>query len=130
MPNQDDYRKVAEELKSQLGRKTFLTLTRSDVTDMLRRVSNSPTTRIKVLGSQAITDELEKLGLTFYPDLYDVGSHDALRLFRSDSFIMDLIEIINEPSDVNDMRLRLAMRALPKTEAEDDASRVPVAASA
>ena len=113
MPTQDSYKAVATNLARMLGRKPFLTLTRREVTTILRTITGEERTRIKILGSAAIMEELNNLGLTTYPDLYEVGTNESLRLFRTDSFLNELVSVITEPNEETDARLKAALSMVP-----------------
>lgn len=116
--NRDAFRKTAEVLRAQLGRKPFLTISRRDVTDILREVSGDPKTRVKVLVAQSITQELNARGLTVYPALADSEGKDMVRVFRLDSVFTELIELLNYPGEDSDMRLRSALRKVNLQEKE------------
>lgn len=116
--NRDAFRKTAEALRAQLGRKPFLTISRRDVTDILREVSGDPKTRVKVLVAQSITQELNTRGLTVYPALADSEGKDMVRVFRLDSVFTELIELLNYPGEDSDMRLRSALRKVNLLEKE------------
>lgn len=119
MPSKDDYRKVADAMRGRLGRKPFLSVTRREITDILREVSGEPTTRIKVLVAHQITEELSRKGLNVYPALADTDSKDMVRIYRAESTIPELIEILNYPSPENDVRLRAALRKVDKDTPSD-----------
>jgi len=126
MPNSKAYQDVADELRNRLGRNAFVTLTRLDVTGILRDVSGEPNTRLKNLGSAAITEALARRGLMLYPDLYWSEGNQALRLFRTESFIAELVNILNNPGEQTDKRLRAALRGRPD-DSEPELAPVPVA---
>lgn len=110
MPSNEDYRKVVNTLKGQLGRKPFLTISRMEITEILRSESGEPRTRVKHLVAAAIEREMERAGLRCYPSLIDTEGKDMLRLFRSPSFIAELTTILNEPGEETDARLRDAIK--------------------
>lgn len=118
MLEQKDYAETAEVIKGRLGRRAFMTISRMDVTDILREVSGQAGTRVKSLVAYAITQEMEERGLTFYPALSDVGGKDNIRVVRTNSFIPELVELLNFPNEDNDAKLRAALRQVTVPEPE------------
>lgn len=107
-PSRTDYVQVAAELKRRLNGKAFMTLARSDITEILRTVSDEPTTRIKSRVAKDLTQVLLEQALRCYPSIEEADMHDSLRIFRAGSMFSNLVDLIIYPSkqtdsDVGDM---------------------------
>lgn len=120
MPERGDYRKVVMTLKERLGKRQFTTFARQDITSILREVSGEPKTRIRALMAQQIELELYKQGLAVYPHLDDTSGKDLVRLYRTKSNLMELIEAVSTPSEEHDDLLRKILRESKATKTSED----------
>jgi len=103
---------VARQLKRMIGKNAFLTIERTDITDMLRAVSGEPTTRIKSLVATDLTDALINQGVQVYPPLTSTTTGDIVRLYHAGSVLGQLIDTIVHPdpgtdSDLGDVILKV-----------------------
>lgn len=112
MPRHSDYVAVAETLTERLEHRAFMTLPRRDITAILRNVSGEPRTRIKALIAQDLTDVMRTYGLNFQPPLADTDTRDYVRLYREDSVIGTVINIITNPSPETDAQLGAALKKI------------------
>ncbi len=108
MPNRNHYVLVARQLKDQLNGRAFLTIPRRDITDILRQVSDEPTTRIKKGIARELTQILLEQALRCYPSLEETEMSDTVRIFHAGSVFGNLVDLIIHPSkdtdrDVGDM---------------------------
>jgi hypothetical protein len=115
MPKHADYVAVAEELKGHIDHRAFATIARREVTEILRRVSGEPRTRIKSLVARDMTEVLAEYGLSFYPALEETDTRDNLRLFRTESVIAHFVEMIAHPSPESDIELGVALKKIKGT---------------
>lgn len=108
MPARNHYVLVARELKKRLNGQAFRTITRSQVTDILREVSGEATTRIKKGVASDLTQVLLEQGLRCYPGIDETTGPESVRIFRTGSVFGNLVDLIIHPSrdtdkDVGDM---------------------------
>ncbi|MGH2710540.1 MAG: hypothetical protein ACRDH9_04975 [Actinomycetota bacterium] len=102
MPGRNDYALVARELKRRLNGKAFLTIGRRKVTEILREVSDEPTTRIKSVVARDLTHILLEQGLRCYPSLEETNTFETIRIFRAGSVFGNLVDLIIHPSSETD----------------------------
>ena len=69
MPTRTHLVAVSRELKRRLNGQAFLTIARTDITDLLRTESGEPTTRIKSSLASDLTSALITQGVLVYPPL-------------------------------------------------------------
>ena len=105
MPTHTHITMVARRLRSELGNRAFLTIARTDITEMLRRVSGEPTTRLKSRLATDLTQALEHAGVRIYPALADTTTGDTVRLFHSGSIVAQLVDIVVDPDPTTDNEL-------------------------
>src|SRR5437899_1843075 len=108
MPGRNHYVLVARELQKRLNGKAFMTMPRHEVTEILREVSDEPTTRIKSRVAQELTQVLLEQALRCYPSIEEAEMNDNVRIFRAGSMFGNLVDLIIHPSkdtdkDVGDM---------------------------
>jgi hypothetical protein len=98
MPNRSHYALVGKELRRRLNGKAFTTVPRREITDILREVSEEPTTRIKSNVAWELSQVLlEKEALRCYPSLEETDSQDNVRIFRAGSVFGNLVDLIAHP---------------------------------
>lgn len=102
MPSTDSYRQVARVLHDRLGNQPYLSLTRREVTELLRNLSGEANARLRSLGSQMIEQQLDSSGLVFYPSLAEVETNAYMRLIRKESPLYEIVEIMNNPNPWTD----------------------------
>lgn len=112
MPRYADYVAVAQRLEESLEHKAFMTISRKEVTNILREVSGEPRTRIKTLIAHDLTEALGEHGLSFYPTLGDTDTRDNVRLFRTASVIGNIVNIIVHPTPETDAELGAALKKI------------------
>lgn len=110
-PSRTDYVQVASVLKKRLNGKAFMTVARKDITEILREVSNEPTTRIKSRVAKELTQVLLEQALRCYPSIEEAEMDDWVRIFRAGSMFSNLVDLIIYPSsktdgDVGDMLVK------------------------
>lgn len=115
MPSRNHYVLVARELKKRLDGKAFRTVARRDVTDILRDVSEEPTTRIKSVIAYDLTHVLLEQGLRCYPGLEETQGSDAVRIFRTGSVFGNLVDLMIHPSKDTDKDVGDVLRKVKGT---------------
>ena len=105
MPSRTHLVAVARDLKDQLNRKAFLTIDRSEITELVRQESREPTTRIKSGLAAALTDALNTQGVLVYPGLAETTTGDTVRLYHAGSVLAQLIDTIIHPDQGTDNEL-------------------------
>ena len=78
MPTRTHLVAVARKLKQQLNGKAFLTIQRSEITELLRDVSGEPGTRIKSTLAGDLTSTLINQGVQVYPSLSETTTGDTV----------------------------------------------------
>ena len=105
MPTHTHIHILARRLTTELNGHAFMTIGRTDITDMLRRVSGEPATRIKRRIAQELTEALSDHGIGVYPPIDQTTTGDTLRLFHQDSIFGHIVEIIVNPDSDSDKDL-------------------------
>lgn len=105
MPTRTNLVAVARELKRQLNGKAFLTIQRTDITELLRKESGEPTTRIKSTLAGELTSALITQGVQVYPSLTETTTGDTVRLYHAGSLLGQLIDTIVYPDEGTDKEL-------------------------
>jgi len=105
MPNNTHIAMVARRLRTELGSRAFLTVERTHLTEMLRRVSGEPTTRIKRKLAQDLTASLAAQGVHVYPPLDETTTGDVVRLYHAGSIVGQLVGLLTDPSPADDPEL-------------------------
>jgi hypothetical protein len=80
-----------------LNGRAFLTIERAKITDLLREVSDEPTTRIKSGLAADLTSALINQGVQVYPSLGETTAGDTVRLYHAGSVLGQLIDTIVHP---------------------------------
>jgi len=105
MPTRTHLVTVARKLKQQLNGKAFLTIQRSEITELLREVSGEPGTRIKSTLAGDLTSALINQGVQVYPSLSETTTSDMVRLYHAGSVLGQLIDTIVHPDEGTDKEL-------------------------
>lgn len=109
MPNHMHLVQVARELKRQLGKNAFMSIARSDITQLLRDVSGEDATRIK----SAMGDDLERAlleqGVRCFPRLVGTTTGDHIRLFHAGTIMGGFVDMLLYPSEETDRELAAAI---------------------
>ena len=105
MPTRTHLVSVARKLKQQLNGRAFLTIPRTDITDLLREVSGEPSTRIKSSLAGDLTSALVNQGVQVYPSLAETTTGDTVRLYHAGSVLGQLIDTIVHPDPGTDADL-------------------------
>ena len=105
MPSRTHLVAVARDLKDQLNRKAFLTIDRSEITELVRRESGEPTTRIKSSLAADLTNALNTQGVLVYPSLAETTTGDTVRLYHAGSVLAQLVDTIVHPDHGTDKEL-------------------------
>jgi hypothetical protein len=105
MPTRSHLVAVARKLKQQLNGHAFLTIDRTDITEMLREISGEPSTRIKSTLAEGLTDALINQGVQVYPPLTETTTGDTVRLYHAGSVLGQLIDTIVHPDPGTDKDL-------------------------
>lgn len=105
MPQRSHLIAVARELKQRLihEHRTFLTLSRYEITELVRVKSGEPTTRIKSNLAAELTAALNTQGVLVFPDLWETTTGDVVRIHLAGTLFGSLVEAITHP-DVSDDR--------------------------
>ncbi len=75
-----------------------LTIGRRKVTEILREVSDEPTTRIKGVVARDLTQILLEQGLRCYPSLEETNTFETIKIFRAGSVFGNLVDLIIHPA--------------------------------
>jgi hypothetical protein len=105
MPTRTHLVTVARKLRQQLNGRAFLTIDRTDITEMLRDVSGEPGTRIKSSLAADLTSALVNQGVQVYPSLSETTTGDTVRLYHAGSVLGQLIDTIVHPDPGTDKDL-------------------------
>lgn len=105
MPTRTHLVAVARKLKQQLNGRAFLTIQRTEITDILRVVSGEPSTRIKSGLAADLTSALVTQGVQVYPSLAETTTGDTVRLYHAGSLLGQLIDTIVHPDSGTDKEL-------------------------
>jgi hypothetical protein len=111
MPDRSHYALVGKQLKQKLNGKAFMTVARRDILDILRDVSNEPTTRIKSNIAWDLSQVLlEKEALRLYPSLDETDGN--VRVFRAGSVFGNLVDLIVHPSGEADREVGAVLKKI------------------
>jgi hypothetical protein len=105
MPTRTHLTEVARQLKKDLNGSAFVTVDRMEITRRLRLVSGEPTTRIKKLLAEQLTDALAAQGVLVFPPLGQTSTHDTIRLYHAGSLLGQIIDIVVHPDPSTDKEL-------------------------
>jgi hypothetical protein len=109
MPTHMHLVQVARELKRKLGKDAFLSVPRTDVTQLLRDVSGEDATRIK----SAMGDDLERAlleqGVRCFPRIVGTTTGDYIRLFHAGTVMGGFVDMLLYPSEETDKELEAAI---------------------
>lgn len=93
---------VARKLKAQLNHKAFLTIKRTDITELLRQESGEPAIRMKSGLAAELTSALVNQGVQVFPSLVETTTGDTVRLYHAGSVLGQLIDTIAHPDGGTD----------------------------
>ena len=105
MPNRGHLVQVAQQLEGRLNGKAFLTISRFEITQLLRDVSSEDTTRLKKGLAEDLERALLEQGVRVYPRLQDTTTDDYVRLIRPRTVAASVVDIIMNPSESTDKQL-------------------------
>lgn len=105
MPNHTHLISVARQLKQELGRAAFMAKPRTEITELLRKVSGERATQIKSTLAAELTSALNNEAILVYPSLPDTTTGDTVRLYHASSVLGRPIDIIVHPHPANDVEL-------------------------
>lgn len=105
MPTRTHINSLARRLTSQLNGSAFMTVERTEITAMLRRLSGEPTTRIKRRIAEELTEALSSHGIGVFPPLDQTTTGDTVRLYHQDSVFGHLLDIVVNPDPTTDNEL-------------------------
>jgi hypothetical protein len=109
MPTHMHLVQVARELKRKLGKQAFLTVPRSDVTQLLRQISGEDATRIKNAMGDDLEHALLEQGVRCFPRLVGTTSGDHIRLFHAGTVMGGFVDMLLYPSEETDRELAAAI---------------------
>jgi hypothetical protein len=102
---------VARDLKKRLGNRAFLTIRRSDITQLVRDFSGEDSTRVKSIMGQDLERSLLEQGVRCFPSLSET-SEEAVRLFHAGTFTGAMIDMLRHPAPETDRELAVALTKL------------------
>jgi len=105
MPNPHHLTLVARQLKGRLNGKAFLTIDRSEITELLRQISGEDTTRIKSGIASDLERALLEQAVRCYPSLAATTTGDAIRLFHAGTLLGQLTDVLAHPASETDKEL-------------------------
>jgi hypothetical protein len=111
VPDSQDLQHAAEALRDLLGQRPFLTLRRSEVSDVVRQVSGDERTRLKARMSAELETKLLHVGVRCFPPLEETGEQ-TIRFFPTGSLVAALVDTVIDPAG-NDHVLHELIEALP-----------------
>lgn len=114
MPDSQDLQRAADVLRGYLGDQEFLTLARSQISDVVRQASGDERTRLKARMSAELEKKLLHDGVRCYPLLEDTDEQ-FIRIFRTRSRLAALVDSIVEPAG-KDQILSRWLDALPNAD--------------
>jgi hypothetical protein len=103
----DIYFKLAEAIARQMDQDhlAYSTKTRLEMGTLLRQISGQPRSKIGKNVGDAIEAALEQRGFRVFPHINDVGMHEAIRIFRSASFVNQILNAFLHPGAMTDTQL-------------------------
>jgi hypothetical protein len=102
---------VARDLKKSLGNRAFLTVRRSEVTQLVRDTSGLDSTRVKAVMGQDLEQALLEQGVRCFPSLSET-SEDAVRLFHAGTFTGAIVDMLRHPAKETDRELAVVLTKL------------------
>ncbi len=102
---------VARDLKKRLGTRAFLTVRRSEITQVVRDFSGEDSTRVKTIMGQELEQALLEQGVRCFPSLAET-SEDAVRLFHAGTFTGAIVDMLRHPAPETDRELAEALTKL------------------
>lgn len=105
MPTRSHLVTTARELKKRLNGRAFLTIERTEITQLLRAIASEPTTRIKSTLAAELTSALVNQGVQVHPALGETTTGDTVRLYHAGSVLGQLIDTIVHPDTGTDADL-------------------------
>lgn len=108
MVNRNHLTAAARDLKKRLGNRAFLTVQRSEVTQLVREVSGEDSTRVKAVMGQELEQALLEQGVRCFPSLADT-SEDAVRVFHAGTFTGAIVDMLRHPGSETDRELAEAL---------------------
>ena len=105
MPTRTHLAKVARDLRYHLNGKAFLTIPRTEVTQMLRDVSGEETTRLKSVLASDLERLLLEQGVRCFPSLAETTTGDTVRVFHAGTVLGNLLDLLVHPSRDTDQEL-------------------------
>jgi hypothetical protein len=114
MPTRTHLVAVARELKKQLNGHAFLTMQRTEITELLRTTSGEPTTRIKSTLAAELTSALVTQGVQVHPSLGETTTGDTVRLYHAGSVLGQLIDTIVHPDAGTDKDLGVVLSKIKR----------------
>ncbi|MDO8672260.1 MAG: hypothetical protein Q7O66_12675 [Dehalococcoidia bacterium] len=108
MPSYGDYVQVATQLEERLGqtKRQFISLPRGEITNILRGVSSEKTSRIKRQTGATLDKAFLEKGLRAFPTIEDTSTDAIIRIFRTNSVVAAILDILLYPNDKADKKLR------------------------
>ena len=99
MTEEDIYLKVADAVSRQMDadRLAYITKTRTELVSTLRAESGEPRRRIGRGVAEGIEAAMDRRGMKMFPHLHEIGSHEAVRIFRRGTFAEKVLRAILHP---------------------------------
>lgn len=109
MNNTELYTRIAREFHQRLGKRSHMTVSRSEITEEARRIANNPSRRVNGSGMGAA---LKRQGLRSYPSLD--GEHRAMRvrILRLGTVANSVVDLVVLPTPTNDKELGVLVKKL------------------
>lgn len=96
---------TAMEIQKRLGEQPFISLHRSEVTTIMREVSEDPTARIRERKAAELEASLSALNISCFPSLIGTGPADIIRFFHADTALAHFVDLLVEPTANTDNEL-------------------------
>lgn len=109
MDSSELYTRLAREFFQQLGKRSHMTVSRSEITEKARRVANNAGRKVNGSGMDAA---LNREGLRSYPSLG--GKHRAkhVRILRLRTVANSVVDLVACPTPTNDKELGALIKKL------------------
>jgi chemotaxis protein CheY-P-specific phosphatase CheC len=105
MPTRTDLVRVARELCNRMKGKAFVSVGRMEVTELLRKISGEDGTRLKAGLGEQLEQALLEQGIRCFPRFQDTTTGDTIRLFRPQTVIASLVDMLLHPDGDTDKEL-------------------------
>lgn len=112
MPTRTALEVVADQLADRVKKHGVHTMSRGEITTMIRTASGDDRARYGRLVGADLTEQLGLRGIICFPNIVDIGSGDAFRMYPARTGIGHLVDLILHPSTDGDREIAEAIKSL------------------